>query len=346
MPLELIADQPDHAAICAYDEPPLQPDQVRIATDFSAVKHGTEMRIFRATSADSTDRWDPDMRLHRRGEAAQDQFPRALGEMFVGRVSEIGSAVTRFKTGDRVFGEAAVRQTHTVDEQSVRAAPDDVSAQAIVYMEAATFALAGVRDGHVRVGDRVAVFGLGALGQMSVQVALLAGARWVAAIDPIACRREAARRHGAHAVYDPAACDVGLEVKTQTGKLGVDVSIETSGAHAALNDALRATRYQGTVVSTAYYVGPASDLILSGEWHRNNLQIVSSRAVFPPPREFSWDDRLQPEALQLLFDGILKTDGLVDPIVPFDGVADAYNRINKNPTSSIKLGVSHAPQSP
>jgi threonine dehydrogenase-like Zn-dependent dehydrogenase len=117
--------------------------------------------------------------------------------------------------------------------------------------------------------------------------------------------------------------------------------METSGAHAALNDALRATRYQGTVVSTAYYVGPASDLILSGEWHRNNLQIVSSRAVFPPPREFSWDDRLQTEALQLLFDGKLQADDLVDPVVGFEQAPDAYTRINKDPTTSIKLGVCH-----
>ena len=91
---------------------------------------------------------------------------------------------------------------------------------------------------------------------MAAQCAKVAGASWVAAIDPIEKRCLAAEAHGADVVFDPREVDVGLEIKKVTGKLGVDVAMETSGSAQAMYDALRCTRYQGTVVSTAYYNRP------------------------------------------------------------------------------------------
>ena len=103
-------------------------------------------------------------------------------------------------------------------------------------------ALGGVRDGKVRLGDRVAVFGLGAIGLMAVQLSRLAGASWVAASDPIAARREAARETGADLVIDPTTEDAGLAIRRATGNAGVDVAIETSGAAQGLHHALRGRR--------------------------------------------------------------------------------------------------------
>ena len=68
----------------------------------------------------------------------------------------------------------------------------------------------------------------------------------------------------------------------------MDVAFETSGSYAALEDALRATRYRGTVVSTAYYAG-RQGLHLAGEWHRNRIRIISSRANSEPLQDYGWD---------------------------------------------------------
>ncbi|MBI4552874.1 MAG: zinc-binding alcohol dehydrogenase [Candidatus Latescibacteria bacterium] len=342
MPLELIADQPGHAILRAYEEPPLQPDHVRIRSLFSSVKHGTELRGFRGTSADTSARWDGELRLHVRGEPVRAQFPMPLGNMCLGVVTEVGGRVSRLKVGDRVFSHFSLRETHTVQEQRVQVAPEGVSPQSLMYWDPADFAVGGVRDGHVRLGDRVAVFGLGAIGQMVVQAARLAGARWVIAVDPIERRRDAAARHGADLTLDPARGDAGVEVKRRTDTIGVDVAFETSGSSAALYDALRSARYQGTVVSTAYYVGPAHGLLLSGEWHRNRVSIVSSRACSEPLPDYGWDfARIQSESLALLVEGRLKADDLIDPIVPFARAAEAYQEINEHPERSIKLGIDH-----
>lgn len=341
MPLELIADRPGHALLQAYEEPPLEPNQVRVRSLFSAVKHGTELRGFRADTSDASDRWDGELRLHRRGEAAGDGFPRRLGNMCLGVVVEVGDAVGTLKADDRVFAHLPIRETHTAAANRLQIAPDGVSPQALMYWDPTDFALGAVRDGPVRLGDRVAVFGLGAIGLMVVQCARLCGARWVVAVDPIERRREAARRHGADLVLDPIQVDAGVQIKQRTDSVGADISFETSGAYPAFEDAIRATCYAGTLVSTAYYHG-SQGLKLAGEWHRNRIQVISSRACSEPLSQASWSfARIRAESLALLVEGRLQADDLIDPLVPFSQAADAYHEIDAHPERSIKLGIDH-----
>ena len=341
MPLELIADAPGHAQLQEYSEPDLLPDQVRVRSLFSSVKHGTELRGFRADTPDATDRFDGELRLHRRGEAAPPKFPMPLGNMCVGQIEEVGSDVANFKIGDRVFGHMSIRETHTMGAAGLNAAPADMSPQSLMYWDPADFAVGAVRDAPVRLGDRVAVMGLGAIGLMVAQLARVCGARWVVASDPIAIRRDAAARHGVDDVLDPTATDVGVAIKEMTGKTGADVVFETSGSYPALDDALRSVKYEGTVVSTAYYHG-TTGLMLSGEWHRNRTQLVSSRAVSTPLPQFGWDiPRIRSESLALLRDGRLQADDLIEPIVPLVKAADAYHEIAAHPERSIKLGIDH-----
>ena len=106
---------------------------------------------------------------------------------------------------------------------------------------------------------------------------------------------------GADLVIDPTQEDAGLLIKQRTGSMGVDVSLETSGSYAALNDALRSTKYRGTVLSSAFYTSSVQGLALAGEWHRNRIHLISSRANSEPQPEHGWDfERIVSEALALL----------------------------------------------
>jgi len=259
----------------------------------------------------------------------------------MGEVVEVGAGVENFKTGDRVFGHAPMRETHTVEASRLEHVPQGITPQGLMYWDPADSAVGAFQDGPLRLGDRVAVFGLGAIGLMVAQAARISGARWVVAVDPIEIRREAAARHGADLVLDPTQVDAGLEIKARTENLGVDVAFETSGAYPAIEDALRATRYRGTVISTAYYAGNQG-LHLAGEWHRNRIRIVSSRANSEPFQDFGWDyARIKRESLALLVEGRLKADDLIKPIVAFEEVAEAFQEINAHPEQTIKLGVDH-----
>ena len=342
MPRELVAIAASTPVLREYDESDVGAEDIRVRSDFSAPKHGTELRGYHADSKDDTAPFDGKRRIHV-DEPREYRFPRALGNIVVGTVADVGADVTRFEVGDRVFAHRPIRETHVGPAGAFHPAPDGVSAEALVYTDPAGVALAAVRESKIRVGDRVAVMGLGAIGQMAAQIARLQGARWIAVSDPIPVRRELALRHGADIAIDPIAEDVGAIVKGATDNVGVDVSLETSGSYAALNDGLRATGYGGTIVSSAYYAGDARALSLEGEWHRNRLTLVSIRDQSAPMRDHPlWDPlRVAIEAHTLMVEGRLEVDGLVHPIVPFEECAEAYRRIGESPAESIKLGIRH-----
>ena len=347
MPLELIATAPRTPELRSYEEPPLGAEEVRLRSTFSAVKHGTQLRAYRADTRDVSEPFDPALRLHlRHGEARPPgwmQFPMALGTATVGEVIAVGGAVDSFAVGDVVYGDLSIRETHTVPAAKLRPVPPGMDPHAVVCGDPARVALSGVRDSALGLGDRVLVTGLGAIGQMALQLARLQGAAWVAGADPIGRRRALASRHGADLVIDPTAEDTGLVVKQATGTAGADAVIETSGSYAGLNDALRAAAYGATVVSVAYYPGAGGGLSLEGEWHRNRINLLSSRDVSAPHRLTPrWDsDRLLAAGFALLEQRRLRVEGLLDPVVPLADSAEAYRQIDLDPSASIKLGVTY-----
>ena len=347
MPLELIATAPRTPELRSYEEPPLGADEVRLRSTFSAVKHGTQLRAYRADTRDVSEPFDPALRLHlRHGEARPPswmQFPMALGTATVGEVIAVGGAVDSFAVGEVVYGDLSIRETHTVPAAKLRPVPPGMDPHAVVCGDPARVALSGVRDSALGLGDRVLVTGLGAIGQMALQLARLQGAAWVAGADPIGRRRALASRHGADLVIDPTAEDTGLVVKQATGTAGADAVIETSGSYAGLNDALRAAAYGATVVSVAYYPGAGGGLSLEGEWHRNRINLLSSRDVSAPHRLTPrWDsDRLLAAGFALLEQRRLRVEGLLDPVVPLADSAEAYRQIDLDPSASIKLGVTY-----
>jgi threonine dehydrogenase-like Zn-dependent dehydrogenase len=341
MPRELVALAPREPVLREYVEPPLQPDQLRIRSEFSAPKHGTELGIYRGISPFNRARYDATLQHFVPRTDPTSSFPLRLGNMTVGRVTEVGSNVRRYQVGDRVFGHLPIRETHTVAEHRVELMPEDMTPEQIVYLDPAEFALAAVRDANVRLGENVALFGLGAIGFMVLQMARLSGATWIAAIDPLPNRRTIAQRYGADLVVDPAAGDVAEAIKRAHGNRGVDVAIEASGSYRALHEAIRTAHFGGLVVPLAFYEGEGQGLRLGEEAHLNRITIKFARANSDPNRDHPmWDrPRLLRTATTLLRTRRVEVDGLVQPIVPFEQSAEAYRRIDEAPDDSIKLGV-------
>lgn len=328
-----------------YTLPPLGTHEVRVQVEFAAPKHGTESHVI-SGSAFNEKRWDAELRLFvprtdKEREQAAAPTERGIGNMIVGRVSATGAEATRFAVGDRVFGYGPIREEHQADEKSLRPLEGLTPVNA-VCSDPAHVALVAVRDGNIRIGDRVAVFGLGAIGLLTVQIARASGARQVFAIDPFSLRRDHARAHGADAAYDPLTTDVALEIKRATGNAGVDVSIETSGNGRALHEAIRCIRQCGTIVHVPWGPKSAVDLHLDEEFHLNRPTIIGSQAVWDNPDRSHplWtEERARQTVLDLLRDGVVTGEGIVTPIVPFDEAAQALAAIFTAPESTIKVGV-------
>ena len=338
MPRELIAPAAHRVAFREYEEPRLEAGQVRVKSEFGAAKHGTEMAVYKGY-ANPRGAFDGEYQVFRR-ETGMVSYPVRLGNMCVGTVVEVGPEVTRLTAGDRVFAHGNFRETHVWSE-TVRRLPEGVSWKSAVCLDPADFALGAVRDGNVRIGDAVAVFGLGAIGLIAVQLAKRSGAYPVIGVDPLPLRREVGFECGADDVLDPSACDVGLEIRRATGKRGADVCIEYSGNAEALQAALRGVAFGGTVVFGAWPGAYPSGLDLGAEAHFNRPNMVFSRSCSEPNRDHPrWNEgRIFDVAWRMLQEGSILSDPIVQPVVRFDDLLTEYPKIETDPGENVKLGV-------
>jgi Zn-dependent alcohol dehydrogenase len=111
---------------------------------------------------------------------------------------------------------------------------------------------------RVEAGATVLVMGLGGIGLSIVQGARLAGAARVIAADPVAARREAARRFGATDAIDPGDADVASQVHDLTG-IGVDYAFDAVGRASLIQTGIAASRNGGTTVCVG--AAPLDDVI-------------------------------------------------------------------------------------
>jgi threonine dehydrogenase-like Zn-dependent dehydrogenase len=347
MPRELVALAVRTPALRDYDDQPLGPGEIRVQTLFGAPKHGTELHGYRGDSPFAMSHWDGNQRIFLPGAAERPAFPQSLGNIAVGVVLEVAPEVTGVSVGDRVAGYGPLRETQRWlwgtpgAYPGVRRMPDAMAWQDAVCLDPVTVALGGIRDGNVRLGDRVAVFGLGAIGLMAVQLAKLAGASFVAAVDPLAARRDVATSTGADLVLDPTEVDAGLEIRRETGGVGVDVAIESSGSAHGLHGAIRGLAFGGTVALVAWYNEFTGVLDLGREAHFNRPNLIFTRAESEPHRDHPrWNNRRQADAAwNLLATGQINCAPVIQPIVPFADVVAAYREIDEHPEWSVKLGV-------
>ncbi|MCX7795588.1 MAG: zinc-binding alcohol dehydrogenase [bacterium] len=337
---ELIALEPGRAVLIDYEEGELKSNEIRIKSEISAEKHGTHLSFFLGKVPNVDKNWDNELELFIPRKTDSSLFPFHLGNITIGRIVEIGKDIEEFRVGDRVWGYLPIRETHTVDASRINLIPKGLTDEEVLCIDPATVALMSVREGRFSLGDRVAVFGLGAIGLLTVQMARLNGATFIIAIDPIEERRNLAKDFGADLILG-TDIDVGLEIKLATNKKGVDVSIETSGSYRALHQAIRGTRYGGTIVTTSLYHGESLGLNLGEEWHINRHTMVSGiRVESEPYRDFPrWDKKRIYETVIELFKGkLLSVEGFLH-IVPFEEVLSAYETLKNNPNKWIKLGV-------
>ncbi len=345
MPQELLLLGPCDVRLSPYEESPLKPNEVRAHAVLSGISHGTELNIYRGTSPFHNKRFDRDLRMFVEDANGQ-AYPSKLGYEWVGHVTEVGSEVQRFKPGDLIHLPTPHRQTQTfeAEEQTslgdVWPLPAGLDPDMAIVLALAGVALQAIHDAHIKVGDRIAIFGLGTIGLLAVQLARLNGASWIEAIDPIPARRQLAKAFGADRTLNPNACNVAYEIKTASLQRGVDTAIELSGHYAALNDAIRSVCMGGTVVAAGFYPGGGAPLHLGEEWHHNRVTMVSSMGVWGCPHRDhpAWNrGRIHETATDLLASERLRADGLITHRFPFDHAADAYRLIDQHPEDVVKV---------
>ena len=343
MPLELVVKSPREVAFVEYEDRDPVGDEVLVRTTVSGIKHGTEINVYRGIVPFADRVFDLDLRAFRPlrdGEEPAPFFPHKMGSWAAGVVARVGPQVRRFKVGDHVHGEWKHRQTVIVAEDELYPVSGRVDGETMVFSDPALFALAGIHDAAIKLGDRVAVFGLGAIGMLAMQMARLSGAGQILAVDPIPGRLEIARAFGADVTINSTECEAGLAIKEASGGAGVDVALEISGVYAALEQALRCVHREGLVVTVSFYGDKAGRVDLSSEWHHNRITLRSSMPAWGCSHRCypMWDRaRLKRVAIGLLEEQKLQVKPLIGARIPFERAAEAYAMIDESPGDKVKI---------
>lgn len=338
----VVFPEPRHIAFEDEPDRPLEAGQVRLRTLYSGISAGTELTAYRGSNPYLHKRWDAERRLFVPADQPTSSYPmRGWGYEEVGEVIEVGPDAQGVAVGDRVYGTWGHRTRHVVGEEYARQRrlPPGLDSVLGIFSQIGAIALNGVHDASLRIGETVAVFGLGVPGQIVAQLARRSGGR-VLGVDLFEARLAKARELGAiDAAIDPGAGSAAEYIKALTGGRGADVCIEVSGVAAALAEAVRATAYSSRVVAMGFVQGEARGLYLGEEFHHNRVTIISSQiGGVAPELSYRWDRlRLAQTAIHLQAEGVLKLAPLISHTYPFAQAAEAFRRLDEEPTTTLQV---------
>jgi (R,R)-butanediol dehydrogenase/meso-butanediol dehydrogenase/diacetyl reductase/L-iditol 2-dehydrogenase len=169
-----------------------------------------------------------------------------------------------------------------VDEQQVYKLPDDLTMRQGALAEPVSVCLHGVEMCRIRPGDTVAVSGGGGIGHICMQLARLSGGSRATLFEPVAWKREAARKAGAEHVLDPLAPGFQEAAMAVTDGRGFDVIIECSGAAPTIGVCYHLLSRGGTLELMALFK-PEVTLDAIGQFSAMQKEATVIAGVFQSP---------------------------------------------------------------
>ncbi len=219
-----------------FPEPPMQDNCVKIAVAYCGLC-GTDFHKFAGKSG-----------------SRPVTYPVPLGHEASGIVVEIGKDVSHFKVGDRVTVDPnwscgkchwchkgkrhlcknskgvvkGMAEFICPPEENVYHIPDSLSLKDAALAEPLSCCLHGINLLDIRMGDVVAIIGMGAIGLMMLQLCAKASAGKIIVIEPIEEKRATALEMGATLFINPQTEDV-TKVIRDNGIECVDKVLECVG---------------------------------------------------------------------------------------------------------------------
>lgn len=276
-----------------------------------------------------------------------------LGHEFSGDIVQIGSDIDGWKIGDRVAVDPRVPcqecywcrrgETGLCEKLYLRATrrqgafasyaktkhtqlyrlPDHVTYEEATLVEPTACALHAVRMSGLKVGDVVAVLGLGPIGQLVLLLARTSGAKAVYASEISPSRIELAR-DVADIVIDPTVTDPVDRILDLTGGLGPDIVFECAGNAKTTQESIALARRGGTIVIPGLCFEPVEtsfiDVVLKG------LTIKGSLA---------WSEGEFSSAFDLIRNRRINVSPLVTDRIPLEDINKAFEKALKSEGGKI-----------
>lgn len=227
------------------------------------------------------------------------KLPIILGHECAGIVQEVGRRVEDLSVGDRVvinyvfscgkcvhciqgndnrclhrktFGvniDGGFTEFAAVPERNAFKLPDNVPFdQAAIIGCAVTTPFHALRVGELRIGDAIAIFGLGGVGIHAVAWAKIAGAAKIFGIDIVDFKLRLAKKLGADETINPSKRDPVKVIHECTSAYGVDIAIDCAGLENTVNWAVESVSRENPYSSGVVVCVAVPPKILIGEPYR------------------------------------------------------------------------------
>jgi predicted dehydrogenase/NADPH:quinone reductase-like Zn-dependent oxidoreductase len=267
-----------------------------------------------------------------------------LGYSCAGTVLQVGKNVRDLVSGRAVACAGAGKAHHAeivvVPRNLVVPVPEGCDLKDAASVTLGSIALQGVRRADPRLGEIVAVIGLGLLGQLTVQLLKTAGCRVVGVdVDP---RRVAlARELGAEHAFVSDEADPPAAVRHLSDGHGVDATLITaaSTSDAIVQQAMELTRKKGRVV----VVGAVGLGLKRSPFYEKEIDLLISCSYGPGRYDAAYEDkgvdypyayvrwtenRNMVEYLRLVAEGRINVKALIERECDVSQASEAYRELS------------------
>lgn len=310
--------------------------EIRLSSLASLISAGSEMLVYR-------NELSPELPMKEVLPGLEGRFgyPLKFGYSIVGRQDEAAGKGSHLLQGQRFFALNPHESHFNTLPKRYLLVPEDCPTEDAIFLANMETAISVVMDADPGLGEKIVVIGLGVVGLLTSALLQQHPLSYLAALDPLQIRREAAQEHGLAQLFDPRDEDQFETLKSSLGKRGADTVIELSSQPEALNLAMQLVGPQGKIVVASWYGQRRSELDLGSHFHQGRVQIISShvgkmnpafRGRWGRKRRFSlawdWLKRIQPSKW-------------ITHSFPLAEAAQAYRLIDQQPERCIALALEY-----
>lgn len=267
--------------------------------------------------------------------------PLPLGYCQAGEIIALGRGLEGgdLQVGDRVATNGPHAEVVSVPRNLVAKIPTCVSFDEAAFTVVASIGLQGIRLAQPTLGETVVVTGLGLIGLLTAQLAVVSGCR-VIGMDFDERKVELARRRGVEAITLTPQDDPVELVMEATGGVGADAVLITASAKsdAIVSQAARMSRKRGRII----LVGVVGLQLNRAEFYEKELSFQVSCSYGPgryddsyeqggqdyPLHFVRWTENRNFQAvLNAMAAGRLDVKPLISEIVDFDSFGEIYGQL-------------------
>lgn len=293
-----------------------------------------------------------------KGKHPSAPLPVSVGHEIAGEVLETGPGVSRLRVGERVTVEPVIAcgrceacrkgQYHlcqnisfqyrrgqggfgkyfVVSEAHAFRLPEQISYAEGALVEPLAVALHALKRSELRMGERCAIFGAGAIGLLLLMLAQVAGAGCTAIVDVQDFRLQKALELGASRAINARLEDVLAAIHALSGGQGVERSFEAVGLEGTLMQALQALKKGGRATLLGIFEDSEARLPV-------NL-FVQREIALAGSQGYNWDFQ---DGLALLEQGKLDLKPLITHRLKLEALQEGFELLSTPGNRALKVVV-------